>query len=57
MASCARTLLPPRGREIILPPLRERADDIQLLANEFLARFSQERKTLTGFEDAAGSGS
>src|SRR3982751_4554714 len=40
--------------EIDLPPLRERADDIQLLANEFLARFSQQNgKVLTGFEDAA----
>jgi DNA-binding NtrC family response regulator len=40
--------------EIDLPPLRERADDIQLLANEFLARFSQQNgKALTGFEDAA----
>ncbi len=40
--------------EIDLPPLRERADDIQLLANEFLARFSQQNgKTITGFEDAA----
>src|SRR5215208_4462218 len=37
-----------------LPPLRERADDIQLLANEFLGRFAQQNgKTLTGFEDAA----
>src|SRR5207247_6467476 len=26
--------------EIVLPPLRERADDIQLLANEFLARYA-----------------
>ena len=40
--------------EIDLPPLRERADDIQLLANEFLSRFSQQNgKTITGFEDAA----
>ncbi len=40
--------------EIDLPPLRERADDIQLLANEFLHRFSQQNgKTITGFEDAA----
>src|SRR5512138_2979679 len=28
--------------EIDLPPLRERAQDIQLLANEFLGRFSQQ---------------
>src|SRR5215211_3465904 len=40
--------------EIDLPPLRERADDIQLLANEFLSRFSQQNgKSITGFEDAA----
>jgi DNA-binding NtrC family response regulator len=40
--------------EIDLPPLRERADDIQLLANEFLARFAQQNgKTITKFEDAA----
>src|SRR5436309_6860389 len=40
--------------EIDLPPLRERADDIQLLANEFLARFSsQNGKQLTDFEPAA----
>jgi DNA-binding NtrC family response regulator len=40
--------------EIDLPPLRERAQDIQLLANEFLARFAQQNgKTITGFDDAA----
>ena len=40
--------------EIDLPPLRERADDIQLLANEFLARFAQQNgKNITGFEDQA----
>ena len=40
--------------EIDLPPLRERVDDIQLLANEFLGRFAQQNgKVLTGFEDAA----
>ena len=40
--------------EIDLPPLRERADDIQLLANEFLGRFGQQNgKVITGFEDAA----
>jgi DNA-binding NtrC family response regulator len=40
--------------EIYLPPLRERADDIQLLANEFLARYaSQNGKTITGFADDA----
>src|SRR5690349_689174 len=42
--------------EIDLPPLRERSQDIQLLANEFLARFSQQNgKTITGFDDAAWS--
>jgi DNA-binding NtrC family response regulator len=40
--------------EIYLPPLRERADDIQLLANEFLARYaSQNGKHITGFSDEA----
>ena len=40
--------------ELVLPPLRERADDIQLLANEFLSRFSQQNgKKIEGFEDAA----
>src|SRR6478609_11178386 len=40
--------------QVDLPPLRDRAEDVQLLANEFLARFSQQNgKTLTGFEDAA----
>lgn len=40
--------------EIDLPPLRERAEDIQLLANEFLGRFAQQNgKAITGFEDAA----
>jgi len=40
--------------EIDLPPLRERANDIQLLANEFLGRFAQQNgKVVTGFEDAA----
>ena len=40
--------------EIVLPPLRERADDIQLIANEFLARFAQQNgKKITGFDDAA----
>ena len=40
--------------EIYLPPLRERADDIQLLANEFLARYaSQNGKSITGFTDDA----
>jgi DNA-binding NtrC family response regulator len=40
--------------EIYLPPLRERANDIQLLAKEFLHRFSQENsKHVEGFDDAA----
>src|SRR5918912_842548 len=40
--------------EIYLPPLRERADDMQLLANEFLARYaSQNGKNITGFTDDA----
>jgi DNA-binding NtrC family response regulator len=40
--------------EIDLPPLRERSQDIQLLANEFLGRFAQQNgKTITGFDDAA----
>jgi DNA-binding NtrC family response regulator len=40
--------------EIDLPPLRERAQDIQLLAKEFLARFAQQNgKSITGFDDAA----
>ncbi|MES2177169.1 MAG: sigma-54 dependent transcriptional regulator [Gemmatimonadota bacterium] len=40
--------------EIDLPPLRERADDIQLLANEFLGRFAQQNgKPLNKFDDAA----
>src|SRR5207253_1388997 len=42
--------------ELYLPPLRERAGDIQLLANEFLARFSQQNgKKITGFDDDAWS--
>src|SRR5262245_60413596 len=40
--------------ELYLPPLRERADDIQLLANEFLARYSsQNGKQVSGFADDA----
>jgi DNA-binding NtrC family response regulator len=40
--------------DIVLPPLRERADDIQLLANEFLARFcNQNGKRITDFEAPA----
>src|SRR3954467_3122470 len=40
--------------EIYLPPLRERADDMQLLGVEFLARYpTQNGKTITGFADDA----
>jgi DNA-binding NtrC family response regulator len=40
--------------EIVLPPLRERADDLQLLANEFLARFCEQNgKQITDFDTAA----
>jgi DNA-binding NtrC family response regulator len=40
--------------EIHLPPLRERREDLPLLANYFLRQFSQRyRKRLTGFEAAA----
>src|SRR5208337_4779042 len=40
--------------EIHLPPLRERREDLLLLANYFLRQFSQRyRKHLTGFESAA----
>jgi DNA-binding NtrC family response regulator len=38
--------------DLYLPPLRERMGDMQLLATEFLARFSKEnQKTITGFAD------
>lgn len=40
--------------EIALPPLRERADDLQLLASEFLERYAnQNGKKITGFTDDA----
>ena len=40
--------------QIDLPPLRDRAEDIQLLATEFLARFaSQNGKKITNFDDKA----
>lgn len=40
--------------QIDLPPLRDRAEDIQLLANEFLERFAgQNGKKITKFEDKA----
>jgi transcriptional regulator with PAS, ATPase and Fis domain len=42
--------------ELYLPPLRERVSDLQLLANEFLARFSKQNgKQLTGFDESAWS--
>jgi DNA-binding NtrC family response regulator len=41
---------------IDLPPLRERAGDIKLLADEFLDRFAQQNsKKVTGFDDEAWS--
>ncbi|MGH9419345.1 MAG: sigma 54-interacting transcriptional regulator, partial [Thermoanaerobaculia bacterium] len=40
--------------EVFLPPLRDRTGDIKLLANEFLARFSQQNgKKIKGFEAGA----
>jgi DNA-binding NtrC family response regulator len=40
--------------EIGLPPLRERSEDVRLLANEFLQRFSgANQKQVTGFSDDA----
>ena len=40
--------------EVFLPPLRDRAGDIKLLANEFLARFSaQNGKKVKGFDEPA----
>ena len=40
--------------EVFLPPLRDRAGDIKLLANEFLARFSQQNgKKIKGFDENA----
>jgi len=40
--------------EVFLPPLRDRAGDIKLLANEFLARFStQNGKKIKGFDERA----
>ena len=40
--------------ELFLPALRERVSDVQLLANEFLLRFSRQNgKQLTGFEEDA----
>ncbi len=42
--------------DLLMPPLRERLSDVQLLANEFLARFSRENgKQMIGFDDAAWS--
>jgi DNA-binding NtrC family response regulator len=40
--------------ELSLPPLRDRTDDVQLLADEFLERYSsQNGKKVTGFTDDA----
>jgi DNA-binding NtrC family response regulator len=40
--------------ELALPPLRERTDDVQLLASEFLERFAQQNgKKISGFTDDA----
>jgi DNA-binding NtrC family response regulator len=40
--------------ELALPPLRERTDDVQLLATEFLERYaSQNGKKISGFADDA----
>src|SRR5215216_1979349 len=40
--------------ELYLPPLRERMGDIQILANEFLSRYStQNGKKIQGFDDDA----
>jgi len=40
--------------QIDLPPLRDRTEDVQLLANEFLQRYStQNGKRVDGFEDTA----
>ena len=43
--------------EIHLPPLRERREDLPLLANYFLRQFSQRyRKRLTGFRERRDAG-
>ena len=40
--------------EVLLPPLRDRAGDIKLLANEFLTRFAaQNGKKIKGFDERA----
>ncbi len=40
--------------EVYLPPLRDRAGDIKLLANEFLTRYAQANgKKITGFDERA----
>lgn len=40
--------------ELVLPPLRERTNDVELLANEFLDRFAKQNgKAVNGFSDEA----
>jgi DNA-binding NtrC family response regulator len=40
--------------QIVIPPLRERREDIPPLASQFLARFAKRyRKDITGFHSAA----
>ena len=42
------------GFELVIPPLRERKDDIPLLLNEFLSRYNKENgKNVSGFSSAA----
>ena len=44
------------GVELVIPPLRERKDDIPLLVQDFLARYNKENeKSVTGFSAAAKS--
>ncbi|MBR0031059.1 MAG: sigma-54-dependent Fis family transcriptional regulator [Treponema sp.] len=44
------------GVELVIPPLRERKDDIPLLVHEFLSRYNKENgKSVKGFSSAAKS--